>query len=79
MKTKVQIPESNYAPRLFQDGEMARLFNTAMDVIRQAGMYRGVCYEPHWVSKVVAPLMTELEKLSSFASATNRRIETLNM
>ncbi|KAI4289697.1 MAG: hypothetical protein L6R35_001025 [Caloplaca aegaea] len=79
MKTKVQIPESNYAPRLFQDGEMARLFNTAMDVIQQASLYRGVCHEPHWVSKVVAPLMTELERLSSFASARNRRIETLNI
>ncbi|KAL8941268.1 MAG: hypothetical protein Q9211_001890 [Gyalolechia sp. 1 TL-2023] len=79
MKTKGPIPKWSYTRGLFDGTELTQVLETVEEVVKQARAQRGISHEPLWVSKVVAPIMSRLQRLSSSKSANGREVEDLNM
>ncbi|KAL9030031.1 MAG: hypothetical protein Q9196_001805 [Gyalolechia fulgens] len=79
MKTKGPIPKWSYTRGLFDSTELTQVLETVEEVVKHARAQRGISHEPQWVSKVVAPIMSRLQRLSSSKSADGREVEDLNI
>ncbi|KAI4129620.1 MAG: hypothetical protein LQ341_006546 [Variospora aurantia] len=78
MKTKGPISKYTYAAKLYDAVDMSKVLETVVDVVEQACKQRD-SHEPQWVSKVVTPIMSRVQKLKSSVSAKGRHIDDLNI
>ncbi|KAL8886626.1 MAG: hypothetical protein Q9215_005699 [Flavoplaca cf. flavocitrina] len=64
-KTNGPIANNVYAPRRYSDLDLSSVLEGVKDVVHQAEIYHGNCHESQWVSKVVTPIMSQIQKLRS--------------
>ncbi|KAL9034752.1 MAG: hypothetical protein Q9180_005234 [Flavoplaca navasiana] len=64
-KTNGPIANNVYAPRLYPDRDLLSVLEGVKDVVHQAEVYHGNCHESQWVSKVITPIMSQIQKLRS--------------
>ena len=79
MKTKGPIAKGCYSQGLFHTRDLPHVLETVEGAVQQATIQRGKSHEPNWVSKVVTPIMSRLQRLSSSKLVDGRQIEDLNM
>lgn len=78
MKTQGPVNEFFYAAGLYSAADLPLVLDTVRSVVKAAHAQRN-SHEPQWVSKIVTPIMSRLQTLSSSVSAKGRGIEDLNM
>ncbi|KAL8956891.1 MAG: hypothetical protein Q9193_005702 [Seirophora villosa] len=78
MKTQGPINEFFYASELYSAADIPLVLGTMRSVVKAAHVQRN-SHEPQWVSKIVTPIMSRLQTLSSSVSAKGRGIEALNI
>ncbi|KAI4090084.1 MAG: hypothetical protein LQ344_004955 [Seirophora lacunosa] len=78
MKTQGPVNEFFYAAGLYSAADLPLVLDTVRSVVKAAHAQRN-SHEPQWVSKIVTPIMSRLQTLSSSVSAKGRGIEDLNI
>ncbi|KAL8953875.1 MAG: hypothetical protein Q9222_000288 [Ikaeria aurantiellina] len=78
MKTRGPVPSHTYAPHLYTASDLPLVLATVKEIVKESDKNRGLCHHSQWLSKVVTPIMSRVQSLSS-STLGSRGISDMNM
>ncbi|KAL9051955.1 MAG: hypothetical protein Q9206_004498 [Seirophora lacunosa] len=77
-KTKGPVANHNYVPHLYTASDLPLVLATVKEIVKESDKNRGLCHHSQWLSKVVTPIMSRIQSLSS-STLGSRGISDLNI